>query len=148
MAAPSPPLKAAGAAPPSFEAAAGQLLQVDGITSKPAYTNSSSDPVNITITLENTSGQTLPLQQYPPILSLMQSATMQPVFTFAAGKTAATLAPGESVSYSVLWDQLDARRNLVSPGSYYLELEDLDLQGQSLKLNFTSPVRFDILPVN
>jgi len=140
----APALKAAGAAPPSFEAAAVPLLQASGTTDKIVYTNSSSDPVNITITLENVTGQPLSIPQYPPILSLMQSATMQPVYTFMAGNIAETLAPGASVTYSVTWDQLDAGGHLVAPGSYYLELEDLDLPDQAIKLNFASPIQFEI----
>ena len=139
-----PSLKAAGAMPAASESAAVSLLQASGTTDKIVYTNSSSDPVDITITLENVSGQPLSIPQYPPILSMMQSATMQPVFTFMAGDIATSLAPGESVTYSVTWDQRDTRGNLVSPGTYYLELEDLDLQGQEMKLNFASSVQFEI----
>jgi hypothetical protein len=139
-----PSLKAAGAMPAASESAAVQFLQVNGVTDKSIYTNSSSDPVDITITLENVSGQPLSIPQYPPILSLMQSDTMQPVFTFMAGDIATSLAPGETVTYSVTWDQRDAGGHLVSPGTYYLELEDLDMQGQSMKLNFASSVQFEI----
>ena len=62
------------------------------------------------------------------------------------GSTIVTLDPGEEEEFTVRWDQRDARGALVPAGGYFLELEDIDYQGQTIKLTFTSTVRFDIRP--
>ena len=122
----------------------GILLQAEGNTNKPAYV--SGEDVKIEITLRNVSSQPLSIEQFPPILSLMQAETRQPVYTFRAGTDSRTLAPNATATYAVNWNQLDFKGQPVPYGGYYLELEDLDSQGQAIQLNFTRTVSFIILP--
>lgn len=131
-------------APPVFAGTA--LLQITGSANQDIYLNSTNNPVDISITIQNVSGQSVELTR--PILSLMQGTTMQPVYTFKAGQQIMTLAANSSVSFSWEWDQQNTQGDLVVPGEYYVELEDLDLQGQAVKLTPSSSIQFQIKPAN
>lgn len=120
----------------------GVYLTLSGKTDKPVYRT--GDAVNISITVKNVTPEPFKMEQFPPILSLMQGSTRQAVYTFGAGKAERTLAPGQSATFQVTWDQRDDKGRLAPAGAYYLELEDLDYQGQSLKMNLSQPVLFDI----
>jgi hypothetical protein len=115
-----------------------------------ASTDKSSYPagesVNIEVSLTNITSSPIIIDKFPPILSLMQADTLQPVYTFAAGTVEKTIDPHQTASFTVNWNQQDAKGQVVSPGVYYLELEDLDYQGKAIKLNFANPVHFSILP--
>jgi hypothetical protein len=122
---------------------AGNILGFDVATTKRVY--STGEPVVINLTYKNVSPQVLDLEKIPPILSVMSSETGQPVYTFAAGKEIDSLAPGNIVKFTYKWNQVDFEGQSVT-GSYYLELEDLQYQGQTLKFQLPNPVRFEILP--
>lgn len=121
-------------------------LAANAATNKAVY--AAGEPVQIEVTLTNNTDKPLTLKQFPPIISLMDTATKQPVFTFNnKGTTVARiLAPGESAAFSVFWNQRDVTGNLVAGGGYYIELEDLDSQGQPMKLTLTKPAEFEIQP--
>ena len=135
------PTAPATAAAPAFSA--NQILTASASTNKPSYTP--ADSVNISLSLQNVTSQTLTIQEFPPIVSLMQASTKLPVYTFAAGKTSKTLTPGEKTDYVLTWNQLDAKGGHVAPGEYYIELEELYYQGHEVPLNLSKPVYFDIL---
>jgi hypothetical protein len=122
----------------------GMLLAAGASTSKTAYLP--GETVKIDCILRNVSLQPLVLEKLPPIVSIMQTDTRQPVYTFRAGTESRTLASGETVSYTLTWNQSDFNNLQVSNGSYYVELEDLDYQGKAIQLNLSTPARFDILP--
>jgi hypothetical protein len=122
----------------------GVLLQAEGKTNKPAYV--SGEEIQIEVNLRNVSSQPLTVERFPPILSLMQSETRQPVYTFRAGSDSKLLSPNATASFVLNWNQLDFKGQMVPYGGYYLELEDLGFQGQAVQLNFTRPVSFDIVP--
>jgi hypothetical protein len=111
---------------------------------KPVY--QSGETVKIYVALTNISSLPFTLTQFPPILSLMESETKQAVFTFTSGKESRTIQPGQKTTLTLNWNQADIRGNPVKSGKYYIELEDLDLQGKAVKLNLISPVEFEILP--
>jgi hypothetical protein len=121
---------------------AGNILGFDVATTKTVYTG--GEPVVITLTYKNVTSQALDLQKMPPILSVMSSETGKPVYTFAAGKEMRTLAPGTTAKFTYSWDKTDFTGQSVT-GSYYIELEDLEYQGQTLKFHLPNPVRFAIL---
>lgn len=121
----------------------GTVLTVQASTNKTDYRP--GEPVKIDVVLKNVTSEPFTMKQFPPILSLMQTETKQPVYTFAGGKSDRTLAPGESAEFVVNWNQVDDRGNPAPGGEYYLELEDLDSPVGSVRLNFTKPVHFDIL---
>ena len=119
-------------------------LQANASTNKPSYP--AGESVSIQVSLTNVTSSSITLEQFPPILSLMQADSLQPVYTFAAGTIEKTIAPHQTTSFTVTWNQQDAKGIAVTPGVYYLELEDLNYQGQTIKLNLANPVRFSILP--
>jgi hypothetical protein len=123
-------------------ATSGPKVYVSANTNKASF--SSGEPVIIDVTLQNAGPESLKIEKYPPILSLMQSETKQPVYTFTAGSGTANLAPDGKTSFTLIWHQQDYKGAPVSPGIYYLELEDLDYQGQTVKLTLSNIVYFSI----
>lgn len=117
-------------------------LAASASTDKFAY--QSGEAVNIRMEWQNVTSGNLTIDEYPPILSIMDKATGQPVYTFQAGKAPLTLAPGEKTVYVQIWDQLDARGRPAVPGTYYLELEELYHDGESVQMTLTLPVNFTI----
>ena len=122
----------------------GEPLLANASTDKSSYP--AGESVSIQVSLTNVTSSPITLEQFPPILSLMQADSLQPVYTFAAGTIEKTIAPHQTTSFTVTWNQQDAKGIAVTPGVYYLELEDLNYQGQTIKLNLANPVRFSILP--
>ena len=122
--------------------APGTLVSIEAKTDKAAY--QPGEDVKIELSMRNVSQKQLTVQDFPPILSLMQEDTKQPVYTFTAGEATRTLAPNEVARYTYTWKQVDFKGNPVS-GSYYIELEDLEYNGSPVQLNLIQPVRFKIL---
>jgi hypothetical protein len=119
----------------------GVRLSAEATTDKSSY--APGEPVVIQVNLKNLGARPVILAQFPPILSLM-SAAGEPVLSFMAGQSGRTLVVGESVSFYQVWGQKDARGRSVASGRYYLELEDIDMQGQAYKLKLSQPVSFEI----
>jgi hypothetical protein len=117
-------------------------VTVSASTSKLNYEQ--GETVFINVSISNMTPDNLQIEQYPPIVSLMDSDTHQAVYTFRAGSTANNLLPNDTASFTLSWDQLDARGEQVSGGSYYIELEDLYYQGNAVKMTLAEPVSFNI----
>jgi hypothetical protein len=118
-------------------------ILVNAATNKTSYLL--GEPVIIEVTLQNAGNEFIKIEQYPPILSLMQTETRQPIYTFNAGTGTANLPPNTTTSFQLIWNQQDAGGGTISPGSYYLELEDLDYQGQAVKLTLSQSVQFNVV---
>jgi hypothetical protein len=121
----------------------GTLVSATASTDKTAY--QPGETVKIELELKNMSGAPLALAKLPPIVSLMQAQTGQAVYTSPPGKEVRTLAPQEVARFNYAWNQTDFNGRPVT-GSYYIELEDLEYQGQPIQLNQGTPPRFEILP--
>ncbi|MBN1189588.1 MAG: hypothetical protein JXA46_07545 [Dehalococcoidales bacterium] len=119
-------------------------LQPSAATDKASYLP--GEQVVIEVDLKNNTDRTVILEDFPPSLSLMDTATGQPVYTVNAGKIARSIGPGQSVSYVITWDQKDDKGRSAAPGSYYLEMEEVYHQGISVPLSLAGPVYFEILP--
>jgi hypothetical protein len=104
------------------------------------------ESVKINVSLTNVSSGNVVIPDFPPILSLMQVDTKQPVYTFTPGTADTTIPPTKTASFTLTWNQQDAKGNPAAPGSYYLELEDINYGGKNIKLIFSTPVTFNILP--
>jgi hypothetical protein len=121
----------------------GRYLLVDASVDKPLY--QPGETVKINVELTNVSGKSFTITQFPPILSLMESDTKQAVYNFTAGNEVRTIPAGQKTDFTLTWNQINSKGVQVGNGSYYIELEDLDLQGQAVKLKLANPVEFDIL---
>jgi hypothetical protein len=132
-------------APSSGESVPGaqNTLQVDAYLSNSKTTFTPGEAVQLIVSLKNTTAEPVTLEQFPPMLSIMQAETRQPVRTFESGKVSKTLMPRESIIFQIYWDELDDSRRPVT-GEFYIELEDADYFGKALKLTLTSPVTFSI----
>ncbi len=124
------------------EAAIPTYIGASATMSKDVYHE--GERVEIVVHLKNVTAESFTIRKYPPILSVMDSQTGQPVYTTEAGRSTVVLAPGQENSYTVYWHQLDADGQPVSPGRYYIELEDLDNQGQPVALDLPRTVSFRI----
>ena len=118
-------------------------LSVDARTNKLIY--ESGEEVIIELMLTNDGQNYLTMEKLPPILSLMDAGTKQPVYTFTSGQQIETIAPNQTVSFILTWNQEDFEGELVS-GRFYIEIEDLVYLDQPIQLHLDEPVQFDITP--
>jgi hypothetical protein len=125
-------------------ALAGNAILVKATASTDKQTYTPGDTVRIQITLQNMSNQIYEIKNAPSAVSLMQSQTKAPVYTIIPPPNSVTLKPGESTSYYLNWDQKDFQGQQVAAGSYYVELEDLDVQGVSVPMNLGTALTFSI----
>jgi hypothetical protein len=137
-----PDTKAPAATTPAAKPPPATLISVDASTDKAAY--QPGETVKIELAMRNITKGQLTVTDFPPILSLMQEDTQQPVYTFTAGKDTRILAPNDVARYTYTWKQVDFKGRPVT-GSYYIELEDLEYQGRAIQLNLSQPARFEIL---
>ncbi|MDD5703510.1 MAG: hypothetical protein PHU23_15855 [Dehalococcoidales bacterium] len=142
----APPATSAAPTTTSPAVVPGIYLQAGAGTDKPVY--ASGETVRIDVTWQNVTNMNLTVEQFPPLLSLMQKSSGQPVYTFPAGRDPRVLAPGETASVSLEWTQTDHQGRRVAPGGYYLELEEMYYQGNAVPMNLTRPVDFNILPAS
>ncbi len=119
------------------------VIRVDADTGKDSYRR--GEQVTINISLKNITSETLNFNEFPPIVSLMNESDHMAAYTFAAGTQGRSLAPGETASFALTWDQRDAQGKQVAAGRYSLELEDLYYQGAVVKLTPVEPVEFRIV---
>jgi hypothetical protein len=117
--APSATYPAATTAAPTTTAAPKPLaatpVSVEAKTDKTVY--QPGEPVKIALTMKNITKGQLTVTDFPPILSVMQADTKQPVYTFAAGKDTRTLGPNDAVNYTYTWNEADFKGQPVT-GSY------------------------------
>ncbi len=118
-------------------------VSVSASTNKTRYT--AGETVNVRVYLENTSGSYLYVDKYPPNVSIMDGRTHQPVYTTAAGTQGRSISAAPAY-FDVQWDQRDESGQVVAPGRYYIELEDLTGSGgQPIPLRLAKPVEFEVL---
>jgi hypothetical protein len=109
------------------------VLKAAAGTNKTVYLP--GEPVLITV---------LTMAEFPPIVSLMRAADKQAAYTFQSGSSIKVIEPAQTATFSLSWDQQGDSGQQVSPGRYYIELEDLYYQGVAVKLNLDKPVEFSI----
>lgn len=140
----APTAPKAGALAPAPNADAASALLAEATTDKSVY--QPGETVRVNVVLANNTGTPVTFEQFPPLLSLIREDSAQAAQTFPAGADSRTLAPGDTASFGLVWDQKTASGSAAPTGGYYVELEDIDSQGKTLRLVFTQPARFDILP--
>jgi hypothetical protein len=119
------------------------VVQVSADTDKDRY--ALGEQVTINVSLKNITAETLNFNEWPPILSLMRESDHMAAYTFAAGIQGKSLAPGETGTFMLTWNQRDASGNQAAQGRYFIELEDLYYQGTAVKLTPVEPVEFQII---
>lgn len=138
------PVPAPTTAPaPAITPASGMLLSMDASTDKTIYRP--GEQVVIDLAMRNVSPERLTVDRFPPVVSLMQSDTGQPVYTFPGITGTRILASNEIARVTLTWDQVDFRGIPVT-GSFYVELEDLEYRGLALPLDLNQAVHFEIKP--
>ena len=93
------------------------------------------ESIEIRMSLENNRGETITVPSFPPETVVIRGITGEKIRTFPPGEKI-QLKPGETVSYTLKWDQRDENGREVSPGRYYVgvdvvrvEVEDRYLTG-------------------
>lgn len=119
----------------------GWILSADAMTDKAVY--QAGETVRIDVTLRNTTAAPVTLEKLPPILSLMEAETHQPVYTFSAGDVSQTLGSNDIATFTYEWDQRDFDGQPVT-GTYYISLEDLESDGMPLQIELDRPAEFEI----
>ncbi len=123
---PSPVPAPAMTIPPSPSPAPAPALKVSVTTRKPAYTP--GENVTIELTFSNQDAQALVINPLPPAVSIVMPSPPGGkadtiVWTVSGGGVALTLAPGETKTYELDWDQKDSQGQPVAPGRYWVSPE-------------------------
>jgi hypothetical protein len=142
--APAAPAKPAAPAAPAPLPGTQAVLAADARTDQASYLP--GERVAISVTLINVTSQPFPVEHFPPTVSIMDSNTQQGVYTFPAGTQSVSLPPGSPVTFNLVWNERNDRGQPAPPGSYYLELENIEYGGQSYRVNLSRPVQWIILP--
>lgn len=141
--APTPAPAPAPSPAPMPAPAKSPLLQVDARPDRTSYYP--GEDIKIEFTVKNLTSKPVQIEPFPPIVSIMETASSKPVRTFLGGAPK-SLAPYETTGFALDWDQRDDSGRIVSNGDYYLELEDIRYQGNFFQLNLAKPVHLNLLP--
>lgn len=87
--------------------------------------------VEIQMSLQNTRGDIIRIPSFPPEVAIIHSITGEKVRTFPPGNEI-ELKPGETVSYTLKWDQRDENGREVNPGRYYVDVGVVGLEDRFL----------------
>jgi hypothetical protein len=121
----------------------GIIIQANATTDKPTYLP--GEAINIDVYLINDSSAPLEIQPYPPVLDITD-ANGQTVFTFGAGNGVQTLLSGETASFKIVWNQINAHNKAIPAGIYHLTFGNPAYDNQSAQLEFNKPISFEIRP--
>jgi hypothetical protein len=113
----TPPQTAAAAAPTATPLL--ELRPLETIFAKPG------EAVRVELVFINMGPQSVELATFPPAIHVAQSETDRVVRSFASGKVRRAIQASETVTYSLLWDQKDDNGKQVSPGKYFVLIDDL-----------------------
>ncbi|MDD5189941.1 MAG: hypothetical protein PHE50_02730 [Dehalococcoidales bacterium] len=127
------------AATPSFPV----KLQAEAVIPKKHYYP--GEGIQISVTVKNISAGDITLGATPIVLSIIRDQTGFAIQNYATDMFTKPVPPNNSIAFSAYWNQRDADGNLVPPGAYHLELEDLRINDQNVTLQFTRPVDFEIV---
>jgi len=95
-------------------------IEGDASTDKEAY--QAGEDVAIELSFENLTDEVFHLEPFPPQVEIIRRYPYdETARTFPAGEDSRSLEPGEIVSYTLTWDQLDDQGQPVPYGHYYLE---------------------------
>ena len=76
------------------------------------------ETITIEFSVKNTGTEPLTIRSGPPEFQVQSVESLSYVWVFPPGREQVTLAPGEIVTYTFVWDQRDASGQQVLPGEY------------------------------
>jgi hypothetical protein len=120
----------------------GMMMAAAASTDKTEY--AAGQDIQIKISLRNDTANSLKIDDFPPIVSVLNADTGLAVYTFERKITGLVISPLTTASYSLTWNQKTAAGTPAGPGNYYIELEDINYNGNAVKLTLTTPARFTI----
>jgi len=93
------------------------MLEVLAVPDKPSYLP--GDIIGITLTITNTTGESLTLNNYPYTVEISHGTVVK---TFELGSQPDHLTPGETRTYTLEWNQSDNEGTPVNPAVYRIAL--------------------------
>jgi hypothetical protein len=129
-----------GTTPPTGNVPQG-LVEVTATTSKSTYMV--GETIDIVFLFKNTSEETVTLATFPPEI-IIAASSLKP-YKMISGGAAKTLAPAETVEYSITWDQLDNEGLQVPAGDYIINILDIELDGGKGVVTFSDSPRITII---
>ncbi len=109
--------------PPLVSSQHAASLQVSAVTAKPFYFP--GEEVEINLSLTNSTQEPLTVAYFPPYTEISRRGIL--LRTFDRGNQDVRLVAGETVTYTLLWDQLDSHGKPVSPALYEVDVEYITL---------------------
>jgi hypothetical protein len=98
-----------------------KLFDLEMVTDRDTY--AAGENVTAQISLANVYDQAYTVKPSPPTVDVEELYTSEVVAIFPGIEEERLLQPGQSLNWSVSWDQKDQGGNQVSPGRYIFELE-------------------------
>ena len=115
-----------------------ELYDLEVITDRDTY--APGENVTAQIFLANVYDQAYTVKPSPPTVVVKELYTSDVVANFPGIEEEGLLQPGQSLNWSVSWDQKDQGGNQVSPGRYIFELEFWTVRnGQLTEWGTTGP---------
>ena len=114
--------------PPTTTTPPQRSLRVTAVTDKASYLP--GEKVELRFSLANITGEPLTLNNFPPYTEISHQGIL--VRTFERGSQAVKLEPGESKTYTIIWDQLDSQGNPVNPAVYQVAAQYISITKGSL----------------
>lgn len=94
-------------------------------TDQPSYLP--GETVRLTLEFENDHSKRVTLSPFPPKIEILHGITGRVVELFPAGTQEVELEPGDTISHTYKWNQLDESGEQVTPGSYSVMLGDVSI---------------------
>ena len=123
--APSP--KVADEGPPVPTLDSGAILNLEPILEE-TNVYMPREEVKIDLVFRNASSESIAVAQFPPAIQIKRSDTNEVVRSFAPGSESAEISAAGTLSYALVWNQLDDRGQQVEPGRYSIIVSDVTIQ--------------------
>jgi hypothetical protein len=118
-------------APPPAPSPSRLCLDVEAVPTKTAYATWAKnaylpgEEAEIEFKFKNVSSERITVTPFPPRIQVMRPRPHEVVRFFSAGSAELNLLPGETVRYTLVWNQQDDNGQQVTPGWYYVDIEGI-----------------------
>ena len=135
----APPPQAAPEESPAATLDSGAVLKLEPIL---AETNVyiMGEEVKIDLVFRNAGSEPIVVAPFPPAIQINQADTDEVVRSFAPGGESAEISAAATLSYTLVWNQLDDRGEPVEPGRYTIIVGDVTtkkgVEPREAQLNF------------